>query len=101
MNTNNPSGVVTDQNTTLVNSSFSKTTGFSGVRFLFNVVDSLNNKSNGPAVGLVGFDNSATALFKSPVCNNGARTLILTYGFAPLTTTSSSFNLPGSTCRKF
>jgi ABC-type phosphate transport system substrate-binding protein len=98
----NPSGVVSDQNTTLVNTSFSKVNGFSGVRFLFNVVDTLNLQSYGPAVGLVGFDNAASPTFKSPLCNNAARTTILSYGFAPLTTTGGgSSNAAGSTCRKF
>jgi ABC-type phosphate transport system substrate-binding protein len=112
VNTNNPAGVVADTNNILTNSSFSHTTGFPGVRFLFNVVDSLNTQSYGPAVGLVGFDNTASPLFKSPLCSNGARTLILSYGFAPLPTVTSTFNQPNgdpttdpahspSSCRKF
>ena len=101
VNGSNPNGTVTDQNTTLVNSSFSKTTGFPGVRFLYNVVDTLNASSYGPAVGLVGFDNTGSPTFTSPLCNNSQRTTILSFGFAPLTTATSSFNLGGSSCRKF
>lgn len=102
VNAANPNGVVSDQNTTLVNSGFSKVNGFSGVRFLFNVVDAGNPLSYGPAVGLVGFDNAASSTFKSPICNNQARTTILSYGFAPLTTTGGgASNLASSTCRRF
>ena len=87
VNGTNPNGVVDDTNTTLVNGASAKATGFAGVRFLFNVVDSTNALSKGPAVGLVGFDNTPAPTFKSPLCNNVARTSILTFGFAPLTTT--------------
>jgi ABC-type phosphate transport system substrate-binding protein len=107
VNTANPAGVVSDTNTVLANAAgFSKLSGFAGVRFLFNVVDSQNLQSYGPAVGLVGFDNTTTGTpsFKSPLCNGTSRTLILTYGFAPLPLTTSSFNqstTAPSSCRKF
>lgn len=102
VNASNPNGVVSDQNTTLINGAFSKVNGFTGVRFLFNVVDTQNLQSYGPAVGLVGFDNAAAPTFRSPMCNNLARTTILSYGFAPLTSTGGgTFNQAASTCRKF
>lgn len=101
INASNPNGVVDDGNTSIANASFSKVNGFPGVRFLYNVVDAGNANSYGPAVGLVGFDNQAVPTFRSPVCNNAARTLILSYGFAPLTTETGASNLGATTCRKF
>ena len=93
VNTNNPNGTVTDQNTTLVNAGFSKVTGFPGVRFLYNVVDTLNSlpasRPRRRSGGLRQHRGSPIA-FTSPLCNNSQRTNILTFGFAPLTTATST-----------
>ena len=76
------------------------TPDFNGIRYVFNVVDTVSPDYS-TARGLVGFDNVAAGA-KSPICANSKRTTILSYGFAPLSTTAGgATNLAGSSCRYY
>jgi len=74
------------------------TPDFNGIRYVFNVLDTVSPDYS-TARGLVGFDNVAAGA-KSPMCSNTKRTTILSFGFAPLSTTGGgATNLAGSSCR--
>jgi len=76
------------------------TPDYNGIRYVFNVVDTVSPDYS-TARGLVGFDNVAAGA-KSPICANSKRTTILSYGFAPLSTTAGgATNLAGSSCRYY
>jgi ABC-type phosphate transport system substrate-binding protein len=104
-------GVVTDANVKQ-NGGFNEATGsFIGIRYVYNVLDSVGSGGRAGyqgAVQLLGFTNSAGGT-KGPLCANNTsagateKGLILTAGFAPLNTTfgSSTSNKAGSTCRFF
>ncbi len=72
-----------------------------GVRFVYNVDDTLLPDYNG-ARFLVGFDNQAKGS-TSALCNGSDSATIIAQGFVPLTTTGGGAhdNLDGSTCREF
>ena len=76
------------------------TPDYHGIRYVFNVVDTVSPDYS-TARGLVGFDNVGAGA-KSPICANSKRTTILSYGFAPLSTTAGgATNLAGSSCRYY
>ena len=76
------------------------TPDYNGIRYVFNVLDTVSPDYS-TARGLVGFDNVAAGA-KSPMCSNSKRTTILSFGFAPLSTTGGgATNLAGSSCRYY
>lgn len=95
-------GVVSEQNVSQANTSFSATNDFPGIRFVYNIIDPQNAKTYDQASALVGFDNSSGGN-KSPLCNGEAEDLLLDNGFAPLDTgeVRAGSNAAGSTCRSF
>lgn len=94
-------GVINETNILIANPAFNPATGYVGVRYVFNMIDTTNALTYGPAAGLVGFDNVAAGE-KSSLCSGGALATILTFGFAPLSTAGNplgSTNLAGASCR--
>ena len=91
---------VVEQNIALSGFGFNPATGFLGVRYLFNVIDS-NSPSFNVSRALVGFDNSPSG-FKSVLCNTGTSN-VSSFGFArlPATNTPNDSNLALSRCRRF
>ena len=88
---------VNEQNIKLNN----PTPDYPGIRYVFNVVNSVSvNYAEARAV--VGFNNIAGGS-KSPLCSNGKISPILSFGFAPLSSSvnTSGNNLAGATCRKY
>ncbi len=76
------------------------TPDYNGIRYVFNVLDTVSPDYT-KARGLVGFDNVASGT-KSPLCSNGKRTTLISFGFAPLSLTGGgSTNLAGSSCRYY
>ena len=91
-------GVVLESNVKLNN----PTPAFPGIRYMYNTVDSAT-PNYAEAFGIVGFQNIASpGAIKSPLCNGGDVSALLSFGFAPLSTSGGgASNLAGSTCRKF
>jgi len=76
------------------------TVDFPGVRIVFNVLHT-DSPSYSIARGLVGFNNIEGGT-KSRLCNGEFKSTIAAFGFSPLTSTSnSSSNVAGSTCRRY
>jgi ABC-type phosphate transport system substrate-binding protein len=95
-----PGGVVTEANTVEVTPVAANR--YPGIRYVHNVVDS-GLPGYLEARGIVGFDNVASGA-KSKLCTSGptgSRSLIVTFGFAPLNTSEPvpGSNLAGATCR--
>ena len=91
---------VVESNSTKASGGTYATVAYRGVRFVYNVLDT-RSPDYTKALGIVGFDNSPGGS-KSSVCSGGRRSIISSYGFAPLVSTSNATsNLAGSTCRKY
>jgi len=91
---------VVEANTTKASGLTVSTVPFKGVRFVYNILDT-RSPDYAKALAAVGFDNS-TGGSKSTLCSGGRRSIISSYGFAPLTSTvNGSSNIPGSSCRKY
>ncbi|MBX3315057.1 MAG: substrate-binding domain-containing protein [Actinobacteria bacterium] len=91
----NTAGPVTEANVKLNN----PTPAYPGIRYVFNVLDN-TSASFDAANRFFGFVN-ATDGGKSPLCNGSKESIIASYGFGPLDTTTSARNLAGSNCREF
>lgn len=93
---NTAPGPVTENNVRLNN----PTPAYPGVRYVFNVVDRSSVRYE-QARRLIGFTNQQSGAHLSKLCNGTFAGLLTNYGFGPLNNTSSSRNLPGSTCRLY
>ena len=77
---------------------------YPGIRYVFNVTDTgIDNYTQ--VVRYMGFENRENVepdySMSSPVCSGTHAATLTSYGFAPLDTTTSARNIPGSTCRLF
>ena len=94
---------VTEQNIAQSGYGFSSTTGFRGIRYLYNAIDQ-NSPSYLPSRGLIGFNNIPGGS-KSPLCDStsGVGLTLGDFGFAKLDTTNppAGSNLGGSACRRY
>jgi hypothetical protein len=71
-----------------------------GVRLVYNVLAN-TSPSYEDALAFAGFVNESGGA-KSALCSGARASVISSYGFSPLPTTSNNtFNIPGSTCRYF
>jgi PBP superfamily domain len=90
-------GVVLESNVKLNN----PTPAYPGIRYMYNTIDSAT-PNYAEAFAIVGFQNVSVGAIKSPLCNGDDLSALLSFGFAPLSTTGGGANnLAGSTCRKF
>lgn len=91
---------IVEGNTTKASGLTPATVSFRGVRFVYNVLDT-RSPSYLTALDIVGFDNISGGT-KSSLCSGGRRSIISSYGFAPLTNTvNGTSNIAGATCRKY
>jgi hypothetical protein len=100
------SGVVKDANVKQFSGGTEANGLFPGIRYVYNVLDSIGNRKGYQAAKqLVGFTNASGGA-KGVLCDATATgaganefALILSNGFGPMSTATSSANQAGSTCR--
>lgn len=90
--------VVVESNVKLNN----PTPAYPGIRYMYNTIDTVS-PNYAEAAALVGFTNVPSGA-KSPLCNDGNKSAVLSFGFGPLSAAGNpggTSNLAGATCRKF
>jgi phosphate transport system substrate-binding protein len=92
-----PQGPVAEANVRLVD----PTPAYPGVRYVFNVIDnSAGANSYTPSKRFVGFDNVASPVITSPLCNGDKASTLSQFGLGPLGKTADpTHNIPGTACR--
>jgi ABC-type phosphate transport system substrate-binding protein len=91
---------VVESNSTKVSGGSFSSVANRGVRLVYNVLAN-TSPSYEDALAFAGFVNESGGA-KSALCSGARASVISSYGFSPLPTTSNNtFNIPGSTCRYF
>ncbi|HEY3142616.1 MAG TPA: substrate-binding domain-containing protein [Acidimicrobiales bacterium] len=92
-----PNGPVAEGNVPLND----PTPAYPAVRYVWNVIDNTTGANSYKAAKrFVGFDNVASPVVKSPLCNGDKASTLIDFGFGPLDATANpTHNIPGTHCR--